>query len=232
MVKDATKISLESDAKKLNNWYNKIIDDFNSQGGLKVDDVEKILNQIENVTTSRVEFYTYSTPYQTIKNKILNGTYTLNDFIKDSSNLLIGNFSLPTLFFYHTCEDDKSDIKFIVAEKIFPFTTQDIYVVALGMTGRPKFFKEDLIVKIRRFDDKKLSCSSLAKKIPDPNKGYLYLEPKDRDKFLKKLKKYLDNRIIKELNDARLKNGLGQLSERQEQHRLERIEFFVKNNDK
>lgn len=229
MVKDVTKISLESDAKKLNNWYNKIIDDFKSQGGLKVDDVEEILNQIENVTTSRVEFYTYSTTYQTIKNKILNGTYTLNDFIKDSSSLFIGNFSLPTLYFYHTCDEGKSNIKLIVDQKIFPLTHQEIYVVALGMSGRPKFFKEDLLIRIRRFKDKKLSGSSLSKKIPNSNEGYLYLEPKDRDKFLKDLKKYLDNRIIKELSGYRLKNGLGQLSERQEKHQLERIEFFVQN---
>lgn len=233
MVKDATKIASGSNAKKLNNWYNKIIDDFKSQGGLEINDVEEILNQIEDVTTSKVEFYTYSTRYQTIKNKISNGIYTLKDFITDSSTLLWGvNFSLPILYFYHTCDEGKSSIKLIVDQKISPLTHQEIYVVALGMSGRPKFFKEDLLIRIRRFKDKKLSGSSLSKKIPNSNEGYLYLEPKDRDKFLKDLKKYLDNRIIKELSGYRLKNGLGQLSERQEQCRLEKIEFFVKNDDK
>lgn len=232
MVKDATKICSGSNAKKLNNWYNKIIDDFKSQGGLRIEDVEEILNQIEDVTTSQVDFYTYSTRHQTIKNKISNGIYTLKDFITDSSTLWCVNFSLPTLYFYHTCDEGKSSIKLIVNQKIFPLTYQEIYVVALGMSGRPKFFKEDLLIRIRRFKDKKLSRSSLLKKIPDSNKGYLFLEPKDRDKFLKDLKKYLDNRIIKELSGYRLKNGLGQLSERQEQCRLEKIEFFVKNNDK
>lgn len=232
MVKDATKICSGSNAKKLNNWYNKIIDDFKSQGGLGIEDVEEILNQIEDVTTSQVDFYTYSTRHQTIKNKISNGIYTLKDFITDSSTLWCVNFSLPILYFYHTCDEGKSSIKLIVDQKIFPLTHQEIYVVALGMSGRPKFFKEDLLIRIRRFKDKKLSRSSLSKKIPDSNKGYLFLEPKDRDKFLKDLKKYLDNRIIKELSGYRLKNGLGQLSERQEQCRLEKIEFFVKNNDK